>query len=190
MSWRSRSRRAVLPTPTSRDQPARAVRTPQVGCSSRSPRRCAGCPCLSEPQPHAAPTGCTTRPQCLRTWCRARLRTCQRVLAAAAIDATETVLDVGCGSGQVTRDAARCAAAGSAFGVDLSSRMIELARQQADGEQVANVAFHQADAQVHPFLDHRFLSSSAATVRCSSAMPQPRSPISRGPCALVGASSC
>ncbi|MGH3592985.1 MAG: class I SAM-dependent methyltransferase [Pseudonocardiaceae bacterium] len=100
------------------------------------------------------------------------------------------MLDVGCGSGQVTRDAARCAAAGSAFGVDLSSRMIELARQQADGEQVANVAFHQADAQVHPFLDHRFLSSSAATVRCSSAMPQPRSPISRGPCALVGASSC
>ncbi|MGH3514461.1 MAG: class I SAM-dependent methyltransferase [Pseudonocardiaceae bacterium] len=80
----------------------------------------------------------------------------EQFLAAAAIDATETVLDVGCGSGQVTRDAARCAAAGSAFGVDLSSRMIELARQRADGEQVANVAFHQADAQVHPFLDHRF----------------------------------
>ncbi len=75
-------------------------------------------------------------------------------LAAAAIDATAKVLDVGSGTGQTTRDAARCATAGSALGVDLSSRMIELARQRADSEQVANVAFHQADAQVHPFPDN------------------------------------
>ncbi|MGA9309100.1 MAG: methyltransferase domain-containing protein [Pseudonocardiaceae bacterium] len=80
----------------------------------------------------------------------------EQFLAAAAIDATETVLDVGCGSGQVTRDAARCAAPGQAFGVDLSSRMIELARQRAEREQVANVTFHQADAQVHPFPDDSF----------------------------------
>jgi ubiquinone/menaquinone biosynthesis C-methylase UbiE len=77
-------------------------------------------------------------------------------LAAAAIGATAKVLDVGCGSGQATRDAARCATAGSALGVDLSARMIELARQRAASEQVANVTFHQADAQVHPFPDHSF----------------------------------
>ncbi len=77
-------------------------------------------------------------------------------LAAAAIDATAKVLDVGCGSGQTTRDAARYATAGSALGVDLSSRMIELARRRAENEQVANVTFHQADAQVHPFPDHSF----------------------------------
>jgi SAM-dependent methyltransferase len=77
-------------------------------------------------------------------------------LAAAAIDTTAKVLDVGCGSGQATRDAARCATAGSALGVDLSSRMIELARQRANREQVPNVTFHQADAQVHPFPDHGF----------------------------------
>jgi SAM-dependent methyltransferase len=77
-------------------------------------------------------------------------------LAAAAIDATANVLDIGCGNGKTTRDAARCATAGSALGVDLSSRMIELARQLAEREHVANVTFQQADAQVYPFLDQYF----------------------------------
>lgn len=77
-------------------------------------------------------------------------------LGAAAIDATATVLDIGCGSGQATRDAARCATAGSAMGVDLSSRMIQLAGQRADDERVGNVIFEQADAQVHPFPDATF----------------------------------
>jgi SAM-dependent methyltransferase len=77
-------------------------------------------------------------------------------LAAAAIDPTANVLDIGCGSGQTTRDAARCAKAGSALGVDLSSRMIELARGLAEKEGVANATFRQADAQVHPFPDQCF----------------------------------
>lgn len=76
--------------------------------------------------------------------------------AAAAIDVAANVLDIGCGSGQATRDAARCATAGSAFGVDLSSHLIELARERAAREQVANATFHQADAQVHPFPDQCF----------------------------------
>jgi SAM-dependent methyltransferase len=77
-------------------------------------------------------------------------------LGAAAIDTAANVLDVGCGSGQTTRDAARCATAGSVLGVDLSSRMIELARQLAEKEHVANVTFQQADAQIHPFPDQSF----------------------------------
>jgi SAM-dependent methyltransferase len=77
-------------------------------------------------------------------------------LAAAAIDETATVLDVGCGSGQTTRDAARLATSGSTLGVDLSSRMIELARRRAESEQVVNASFQQADAQVHPFSGHSF----------------------------------
>ncbi len=77
-------------------------------------------------------------------------------LAAAAIDTTANVLDIGCGSGQTTRDAARCATAGSALGVDLSSRMIELARELTEREHVANATFQQADAQVHPFPDQYF----------------------------------
>ena len=72
-------------------------------------------------------------------------------LNAAAIEETTTVLDIGCGSGQTTRDAARRASGGSALGVDLSSSMIALARRRAQQEQLGNATFVQADAQVHPF---------------------------------------
>ena len=75
----------------------------------------------------------------------------QRLLAAAAIGRTERVLDIGCGTGQTTRDAARAAPRGSALGVDLSARMLEVARRQAAVEGLANVEFEQADAQIHPF---------------------------------------
>lgn len=72
-------------------------------------------------------------------------------LDAARIDRASTVLDIGCGSGQTTRDAARRAVNGSVLGVDLSSSMIELARRLAAREELPNVAFEQVDAQVHDF---------------------------------------
>lgn len=71
-------------------------------------------------------------------------------LTAAALEEAGAVLDIGCGSGQTTRDAAR-RVSGAALGVDLSSRMIALARRLAEDEGVPNVAFEQADAQVHAF---------------------------------------
>jgi SAM-dependent methyltransferase len=74
-----------------------------------------------------------------------------RLLAVAAIGEVDRVLDVGCGTGQTTRDAARAASAGSAFGVDLSSRMLDYARRRAAEEGVPNVTFAQVDAQIHPF---------------------------------------
>ena len=74
-----------------------------------------------------------------------------RLLDAAAIAPTDRVLDVGCGSGRTTRDAARRATAGSALGVDLSSAMLALARRTTEQERVPNATFLQADAQVHPF---------------------------------------
>src|SRR5438034_9377491 len=52
-------------------------------------------------------------------------------MAAATIERHDNVLNIGCGTGQTTRDAARAATAGSARGVDLSSKMIDLARQLA-----------------------------------------------------------
>lgn len=75
----------------------------------------------------------------------------RRLLAAAAIARSDRVLDIGCGTGQTTRDAARAATDGSALGVDLSARMLEVARRRAGAEGVANVSFEQADAQIHPF---------------------------------------
>jgi SAM-dependent methyltransferase len=75
-----------------------------------------------------------------------------RLMAAAAISAGERVLDIGCGTGQTTRDAARAASpGGTALGVDLSSGMLDVARARAADDGLDNVAFAQVDAQVHPF---------------------------------------
>ncbi|MEO6713359.1 MAG: methyltransferase domain-containing protein [Mycobacteriales bacterium] len=73
------------------------------------------------------------------------------LLASAGLGPDSVVLDIGCGTGRSTREAARIAASGSALGVDLSSRMLARARERAAAEGLANVRFEQADAQVHPF---------------------------------------
>jgi SAM-dependent methyltransferase len=74
------------------------------------------------------------------------------VLGAAAISAGERILDVGCGTGTMTRTAARHAGEGSALGVDIGRPLVEEARAETRAERgPANVAFEQADAQVHPF---------------------------------------
>lgn len=72
-------------------------------------------------------------------------------MAACGIARGERVLDIGCGTGQATRDAAGAARPGQAFGVDLSARMIEQARRLAARQDIGNVSFEQADAQIHPF---------------------------------------
>ena len=77
-------------------------------------------------------------------------------MVAAAIETDERVLDVGCGTGLTTRDAAKRAVDGSALGVDLSSAMLEIARQRAAEDGTTNAAFLQADAQVHPFAQSAF----------------------------------
>lgn len=75
----------------------------------------------------------------------------ERLFAAAAIGVRDHVLDVGCGTGQTTRDAARAASAGSALGVDLSASMLEYARRVAARTGLTNATFAQADAQIHRF---------------------------------------
>lgn len=80
----------------------------------------------------------------------------QPFVDAAAIRYDDRVLDIGCGTGKTTRDAAHTAHAGSALGVDLSSAMLEVARQRAASEGLANVRFEQADAQIYPFEPEAF----------------------------------
>jgi SAM-dependent methyltransferase len=80
----------------------------------------------------------------------------RRLLATAAIGARDRVLDVGCGTGEITRDAARAARSGSAVGVDLSSQMLDYARRRAEADGVANASFLQADVQIHPFEPEAF----------------------------------
>lgn len=78
------------------------------------------------------------------------------LLEGAAIGPRDRVLDIGCGSGQITRLAARQARLGDATGVDLSAPMLARARLLAEREGVENIAFHQGDAQVYPFPDAAF----------------------------------
>jgi SAM-dependent methyltransferase len=76
--------------------------------------------------------------------------------AATGVGPGDRVLDIGCGAGQSTRDAARAALPGDALGVDLSARMLELARGRSAAEGVHNIRFEQADAQRHPFPTSHF----------------------------------
>jgi SAM-dependent methyltransferase len=80
----------------------------------------------------------------------------RRLLEAARISAGEHVLDVGCGCGESTRGAACAAVPGAVLGVDLSSRMLERARELSRAEGLSNASFEQADAQVHPFEPEAF----------------------------------
>jgi ubiquinone/menaquinone biosynthesis C-methylase UbiE len=75
----------------------------------------------------------------------ARLRT------ATAVQPGDWVLDIGCGTGQTTRDAARVAAPRAVLGVDLSAAMLERARALTASEHLDNVTYQHGDAQVHPF---------------------------------------
>jgi SAM-dependent methyltransferase len=66
-----------------------------------------------------------------------------------AIDRNDHVLDIGCGTGLTTREAARSAAMGSALGIDTSADALALARRRAEQEGLENANFQHGDAQVH-----------------------------------------
>ncbi|MFA1674625.1 class I SAM-dependent methyltransferase [Rhizobium mongolense] len=71
--------------------------------------------------------------------------------AAASVGVRDRVLDIGCGAGQSTREAARVAVQGDALGVDTSLEMIEVARRRSNEAGLRNVTFEQGDAQHHAF---------------------------------------
>jgi SAM-dependent methyltransferase len=87
----------------------------------------------------------------------AELRRHNQILRLACdVQLHDHVLDIGCGTGQTTRQAARTAQAGSALGVDISAPAIERARELAQTEGLGNVTFEHANAQVHRFPQQRF----------------------------------
>src|SRR3954452_10520681 len=80
----------------------------------------------------------------------------QALRRACGVQLDDCVLDIGCGTGETTRDAARTARAGSALGVDISAPAIERARELARAERLPNVTFEHANVQVHRFPPERF----------------------------------
>jgi ubiquinone/menaquinone biosynthesis C-methylase UbiE len=80
----------------------------------------------------------------------------ERLLALAAVDAGESVLDIGCGTGTLAIAAAvRVALHGSVFAIDASPEMIARARRKAAKARV-QVTFELAPAEQLPFSDGRF----------------------------------
>jgi SAM-dependent methyltransferase len=75
---------------------------------------------------------------------------------ACGIQFRDRILDIGCGTGQTTRQAARTARAGSALGVDVSGPSIERARQLARAAKLRNAVFEHANAQTYPFPQDHF----------------------------------
>ncbi|PRX46682.1 ubiquinone/menaquinone biosynthesis C-methylase UbiE [Prauserella shujinwangii] len=85
----------------------------------------------------------------------------RRLRDVLGIQAGDHVLDVGCGTGQTTRNAARAASPGTALGIDVSGPMLARARAQAAREGLRTVGFVRADAQHHAFpADHFSLAIS------------------------------
>jgi cyclopropane fatty-acyl-phospholipid synthase-like methyltransferase len=82
----------------------------------------------------------------------AELRRHNEVLRqACGVRSHDHVLDIGCGAGQTTREAARAAHSGSALGVDVSAPAIEWARELASAEGTRNITFECASAEVYRF---------------------------------------
>ncbi|HET7551491.1 MAG TPA: methyltransferase domain-containing protein [Gemmatimonadaceae bacterium] len=75
---------------------------------------------------------------------------------AYGIRSSDQVLDIGCGAGQTTREAARLATAGAVLGIDRSQAMIERARSLADAEGLPNIEHECADVEQYALPRDRF----------------------------------
>jgi SAM-dependent methyltransferase len=74
------------------------------------------------------------------------------MIEAVGLEPGQRVLDVGCGAGSTTIEAARLVApSGAGVGVDISGPALALARERAVASGTHGVSFIEADAQVHPF---------------------------------------
>ena len=79
----------------------------------------------------------------------------KRTISLTALKEKDYFLDIGCGTGWAVRHASRIIKEnGKAFGIDLSPKMIEIAKANSPNNQ--NVSFSQANAENLPFKDNFF----------------------------------
>lgn len=79
----------------------------------------------------------------------------KRTISLTALKEKDYFLDIGCGTGWAVRHASKIIKEnGKAFGIDLSPKMIEIAKSNSQNNQ--NVFFFQANAENLPFEDNFF----------------------------------
>ena len=86
----------------------------------------------------------------------ASVRVMAAYLPTIGVKHDDRVLDVGCGAGGLALDVAALCPNGSVLGVDLSSKMLEVAAKRAAARGLSNTEFIRADAQTHAFPDEAF----------------------------------
>src|SRR5262249_10660411 len=64
---------------------------------------------------------------------------------------TEQILDIACGTGDITFMAAARLARGCAVGLDITGAMVEIAEQKRRAAGATNVCFHRGDIMHLPF---------------------------------------
>ncbi len=79
------------------------------------------------------------------------------MLASASLAAGQRVLDIACGTGLVSFDAARAVGPnGRVLGVDLSGKMVDAAQRRAAERKLPNVSFARMDAEALGVPDRSF----------------------------------
>ncbi len=82
---------------------------------------------------------------------------CGCTLEALEVGKGESILDLGCGRGEDTLEAARLTGGeGIATGLDLTEAMIRLAAVRAESEGIKNAVFVQGDIENLPYQDNTF----------------------------------
>jgi ubiquinone/menaquinone biosynthesis C-methylase UbiE len=90
-------------------------------------------------------------------WSRQIAPAQEKLLAMAALEPGDFVLDVACGTGLVTFTAAsQVGRAGSLVGTDISEEMVNRCRAAASARHIGNVAFLRVDAEQLRFQDNVF----------------------------------
>ena len=111
----------------------------------------------------------------------AELRRHNEVLRLAlGVELHDRVLDVGCGTGQTTREAARTAKAGSALGVDVSASAITAPGNSPERKDSATSPSTRPTHSSTAFRRTDSTWRSAGSARCSSIILSMRSPTSDG----------
>lgn len=77
-------------------------------------------------------------------------------LAKLPLAEAQQVLDVGCGTGVVTRALAKRATTGQVTGVDYSPTLIDAARAKAEALGISGITFQTGDARALEFADGQF----------------------------------